>query len=250
MVMRDLLVRGMLAGFLAATLAIGFAYVVGEPQINNAIAFEDRLHADSGTPPEPELVRRNMQSTAGLATGIGVLGVAFGGVFAVAFALGNGRLGTLGARGTALTVALVGFTAFYLVPFLKYPANPPSAGEADTIARRTVLYFGMLLISVVATTGAVILQRRLAAHGSNWNAAIIAGVAFLLIVTAALVLMPGINEVPAEFPAVVLWRFRVASLGMQLVLWVSMGLIFGGLSERAVRSRAHDLARFPRAGAR
>lgn len=250
MVMRDLLVRGMLAGLVAAVLAVGFAYVVGEPQINDAIAFEDRSHEDSGISPEPEVVRRSVQSTAGLAAGLGALGVAFGGIFAVAFALGNGRLGTLGVRGTALVVALASFTAFYLVPFLKYPANPPAASEADTIAHRTLLYFGMLLISAVATTGAVILQRRLAARGSNWDASIIAGVAFLLIVTSALVLMPDIDEVPAEFPAALLWRFRVASLGMQLVLWTSMGLIFGVLTERAARSRTHDLARSPRAGAR
>ena len=46
--------------------------------------------------------------------------------------------------------------------------------------------------------------------------------------------------VPAEFPASVLWRFRLASLGTQLVLWLGMGLIFGALTERALRPHTRE----------
>jgi predicted cobalt transporter CbtA len=251
--MRDLLVRGMFAGILAAALAIGFAYVVGEPEISDAIAFEEQ-HAHAGAAPdaaaEPEVVSRPVQSTIGLATGLGTLGVAFGGLFAVAFAFAQGRLGGLGPRGTTLLLALTGFTAVYVVPFLKYPPNPPATGDPETIASRTVLYFGLLLISVAAAAGAVILQRKLAADGSGWNAAIVAGGAFALVIAAAMLVMPSANEVPLDFPAVLLWRFRLASLGMQLVLWMGIGLIFGALTERATQTHArqalclvHDPAR-------
>ena len=48
----------------------------------------------------------------------------------------------------------------------------------------------------------------------------------------AYVVLPGVNEVPAGFPAAVLWRFRVASLGIQVVLWTTLGLVFGALTER------------------
>jgi predicted cobalt transporter CbtA len=47
--------------------------------------------------------------------------------------------------------------------------------------------------------------------------------------------LPEINEVPEHFSAVVLWRFRVAALGMQLVLWAVIGLLFGVLTERGGR---------------
>jgi len=36
---------------------------------------------------------------------------------------------------------------------------------------------------------------------------------------------------------VVLWRFRVASLGTQLVLWAGIGLLFGALAERSLVGR-------------
>jgi predicted cobalt transporter CbtA len=46
-------------------------------------------------------------------------------------------------------------------------------------------------------------------------------------------LLPAVNEVPDQFPAVVLWQFRIASMGAQLLLWATIGLLFGALTERA-----------------
>jgi predicted cobalt transporter CbtA len=45
--------------------------------------------------------------------------------------------------------------------------------------------------------------------------------------------MPAINEVPAAFPAVLLWKFRVAAIGMQVIMWATIGLLFGALVERS-----------------
>jgi hypothetical protein len=47
-------------------------------------------------------------------------------------------------------------------------------------------------------------------------------------------LAAAVNEVPAEFPVVVLWRFRVASAGSQLIMWTTIGLLIGVLAERVV----------------
>jgi hypothetical protein len=55
---------------------------------------------------------------------------------------------------------------------------------------------------------------------------------------AAQIVLPDINEVPADFPATVLWKFRMASLGMQAMTWSTIGLVFGALAERSLgRSR-------------
>jgi predicted cobalt transporter CbtA len=45
-------------------------------------------------------------------------------------------------------------------------------------------------------------------------------------------ILPRINEVPADFPATVLWNFRVASLATQLVLWTAIGIGFGAMAKR------------------
>ena len=46
-----------------------------------------------------------------------------------------------------------------------------------------------------------------------------------------MVLLPVIAETPADFPATVLYDFRLASFAGQLVLWTALGLIFGALVE-------------------
>ena len=48
----------------------------------------------------------------------------------------------------------------------------------------------------------------------------------------AQLILPDVQEVPDQFPAVVLWRFRIANLGMQATLWAAIGLLFGYLTER------------------
>jgi hypothetical protein len=83
---RALLVRGMLAGILAAMLAVGFAEIFGEPQIEHAIAFEAAMDQAAGITPEPELISRTVQKTAGLLTAGIAYGVALGGLFSLVFA--------------------------------------------------------------------------------------------------------------------------------------------------------------------
>jgi hypothetical protein len=233
MAVRTLLVRGMLVGVVAAALAFLFAKVFGEPQVDHAIAFED-AHTIPGMG-GPELVSRTVQSTLGLGVGVVIYGAALGGIFALAFAFAYGRLGVLAARGTALLVAAIGFLAVFVVPFLKYPANPPSVGEPDTIGRRSALYFTMVGISLAAAIGAIITARSLTPRLGSWNAVLAAAGGYVVVVAVAGWLMPAVNEVPADFPAVVLWRFRLASLGIQAVLWATFGLGFGALTDRALR---------------
>jgi len=234
-----LLVRGMLVGLVAGLLAFGLAKIVGEPQVDKAIAFETQMDKAKGEAPEPELVSRAVQSTIGLLTGVVVYGTAFGGLFALVFAYASGRMGQLGPRELAALLALAGFIAIVVVPQLKYPANPPSVGDPDTIGYRTALFFVMLALSVAAMVVAVNVGRRLLAAHGTWTAALIAAAVFVVIIVAAQYALPDINEVPDEFPAVVLWRFRMAALGMQFVMWTAMGLLFGWLTERSLRSRIH-----------
>ncbi|WP_214412252.1 CbtA family protein [Sphaerisporangium fuscum] len=244
---RNLLVRGMLAGLFAAALALVLAWAYGEPQVATAISLEDHAgHASHaaehlagaaaghGHEHESEPVSRGVQSTLGLATAIGVYGVAIGGVFAIVFAFAYGRLGAFGARATSALLALGAFVTVQLVPFLKYPANPPAVGDPSTIGRRTGLYLAILLISVLLAVVALLLGRRLAPRHGDWNASVLAGAAFLAAVVVVFLLMPSVDEVPPDFPAALLWRFRVASLGTQAVLWGTLGLVFGPLAERAL----------------
>ena len=213
-----ILLRGLLAGLVAGLLAFGFAKVFGEPQVDRAIAFESQMeaahahsHGDADAHGE-ELVSRRVQSTFGLLTGVVVYAAALGGLFSLVFAFCLGRIGRLSPRALGLLLAGLGFVAIVLVPALKYPPNPPAVGDPDTIGVRTALYFLMIVISLGATIAAVLISRHFVPRLGAWNAVLVAGAAFLAVIVVSQFLLPDINEVPANFPAVPLWRFRIASL--------------------------------------
>ncbi|MGK9167285.1 CbtA family protein [Inquilinus limosus] len=251
----SLLLRGMLVGVLAGLLAFGFARIFGEPQVDRAIALEGALghshhpgdagaphdHAASGAE-EPEPVSRETQAGLGLLTGTVVHGAAIGGLFALAFAFVYGRVGRFGPRATAALLALAAFVSLVLVPGLKYPANPPAVGDPETIGQRTALFFVMLAISVAALALAVSLARGLVRRHGSWNAGLIGAAVYVAIVAVAQAALPAVNEVPEHFPADLLWQFRIASLGLHAVLWTTIGLVFGALTERAFAQRGGRLA--------
>ncbi|MEV0777895.1 CbtA family protein [Streptomyces sp. NPDC050428] len=243
---RTLLVRGMLAGVVAGLLAFALAYVVGEPSIDSSIALEESqaasAHEHGQAEEEEELVTRPVQSTFGLATGVLVYGVALGGIASLAFAVCLGRVGRIRPRATAALVAGAAFTTVYLVPFLKYPATPPAVGNPDTIGKRTTLFFLMIVLSVLVAVIAVIAGRRLAPTLGNWNATVAAGGGYVVVMAVACLLLPANTDAVKEtFPAALLWEFRLASLGVQALLWTAFGLIFGAFAERVLRpARAQD----------
>ena len=258
-----LLMRGMLVGLIAGILSFGFLKIVGEPAVDRAITFEtamdeakDKAKADEAMAkgmtmpkedPEPELVSRPVQAGIGLFTGVTVYNTAFGGLFALVFALAYRRMGDYGPRTTAALLALSGIVAVYVIPNLKYPANPPSVGDPETITLRTELYFAMILISLAAMIAAWMLRNRLVAQFGGWNASLIAVAAYVVVAVIVSLALPTVNEVPEGFPAVVLWQFRMASLGAQAIMWATIGLGFGALTERAATTSARGLQLNPRA---
>ncbi|GBD47116.1 CbtA family protein [Methylopila sp. Yamaguchi] len=235
----NLLLRGMMVGVLAGLLAFGFAKVFGEPWVEYAIAFEESAsHASGahGEAEEPEIVSRSTQAGAGLFTGLVVYGAAAGGLFALAFAFANGRLGSMSPRSTAALLAALGFVTVVLIPQLKYPANPPAVGSADTIGARTELFFAMLAFSIALMAASVMAARRLAERFGDWNGATAAGLLYLAVVAVMFAALPNIEEIPASFSPAALWNFRMASIGVQAVLWAAVGLGFGAATEYAARS--------------
>ncbi|GGL85180.1 CbtA family protein [Nakamurella endophytica] len=254
---RTFLVRGLLAGLIAGVLTFGMAYLVGEGPVSAAVTLEGHgadghHHAapaagdGAGAPAggirmstayeaDDELVSRADQSTWGLATGTLVVGLAVGGLVGLATGVAFGRVGTRTAQGTSALCAALGFGAASLVPFLKYPANPPSVGQADTIGARTAAYFGFLGLSVLAVLAAVVAARALSRRWGGWNAALAAGAGYAVVMIVAARLFPVVDEVPDAFPASLLWSFRTASAGVQLCLWGVAGIALGLLLRTPVR---------------
>lgn len=199
---KKLILRGALAGTIAGMLAFVFARIFAEPVINAAISYEsgrdamiaalDKAAGVVPPAPGPDIFSRTIQASVGVGVGMIAFGAAMGALFAVTYALCLGRVGNVRPRTLALLVAAGGFVAIYLVPYIKYPANPPSIGHPETIRQR--------------------------------------GGYYLLMVLASVLLLGKI--VYAGFPADVLFSFRLYSVAAQLLLWSAIGLIFAPLADR------------------
>jgi Probable cobalt transporter subunit (CbtA) len=261
---KKLILRGVLAGAVAGVLAFVFARIFAEPVINYesgrdvVIAALDKAAGLPAPPPGPDIFSRTIQANIGIGTGMIAFGTAMGALFAVAYALCLGRVGNVRPRTLALLLAGAGFLGIYLVPFIKYPANPPSIGHPETIRARGGYYLIMVLASVVLLTAAVWLGQRLKERFGTWNAALLAGAAFVVAAGIVMALLPQLGhlafneqtygdhatETPLPltnakgtlvypgFPADVLFSFRLYSVAAQLLLWSVIGLIFAPLADR------------------
>jgi hypothetical protein len=271
---KKLILRGALAGAVAGLLAFVFARIFAEPQIQAAIDYESGRETAQNLlnkalgfapgPPESEVFGRGLQANLGIGVGLVLFGLAMGALFAVTYAFCLGRVGNLRPRALSLLVAGGGFLGFYLVPFLKYPANPPSIGHGDTIRDRTNLYLLMVLASIVFLGLAVWLGHRLATRFGNWNASLLAGAAFIVAIGIVMALLPAFGHLaynranfgdhPTETPlpltnpqgtivypgfsADLLFNFRLYSVAAQFILWGSLGLLFAPMAERLLTPAA------------
>jgi predicted cobalt transporter CbtA len=232
---RSLLIRGMAVGVLAGLLVFFSAHWLGEPQVDRAIAFEASAEQAKGDAPESELFSRHIQKTAGLFTAAVTYGAALGGIFGLVFAYSYGRIGPHRPRALSVFLACAGFMVISFVPSLKYPANPPAVGNPETIGIRTGAFFLMILISVAAMILSLQVSRHTMRRFGEWNGGLLAISLFIVLVSSCAYALPSINEVPTGFPADVLWHFRLAAWALQVVLWASIGLLFGWFTERDAR---------------
>jgi predicted cobalt transporter CbtA len=222
----------MLVGVVAGLLVFASARWIGEPQVERAIAFETAADQAKGEAPEPEMVSRRVQKSAGLLTGAVVYGAAVGGLFGLVFAFAYGRIGEMGPRALAAMLGVLGYVAVVLVPNLKYPANPPAVGSPETIGARTGAYFLLIAVSIAAMVFSLQMRRGFAKRFGEWNGSLLAAAVFVVIVGVVAHFLPVVDEVPAGFPVTLMWKFRVAALEIQAVLWGTLGLGFGWWIER------------------
>ncbi|MDX6206218.1 MAG: hypothetical protein QOF39_2275 [Frankiales bacterium] len=276
---KKLIGRGIIAGAFAGLLAFVFARVFAEPAINAAIAYgkgrdaaQAALDKAAGLPAsaaDPDIFSRTVQANIGIGVGMILFGAAMGAVFAVVYAVCLGRVGNLRPRVLAMLVAGAGFLGVYLVPFLKYPANPPSIGHSETIGARGALYLVMVLASIVLLVLAVLTGRRLQHPVGSWNASLLAGAGFVVVIGIVMALLPPLGHLASNkaqyglhatetplplrdakgaivfpgFPADTLVTFRLYSVAAQLLLWSVIGLVFGPMAERVLAPAAFAAAR-------
>lgn len=236
--------RGLVVGVFAGLLAGLFAFVFGEPRVRDAIDIEEAASAGASLSfvPGPAHIGdwavSRPEQRGGLFLATALYGIAAGGLFAIAFAALRGR----GAQRDdwQLSTRLAGaiFVAIVLVPFVKYPANPPAVGDPDTIGDRTAYYLILLAGSLLAMLAAARVAWSVRRDAPPWRRPLLGAGTFIAVAGGLALALPGVQEIPADFPAWLIWEFRLSSLGAQAVLWAALGVGFGIASHRAARQRA------------
>jgi phosphate/sulfate permease len=258
---KQIIGRGLLAGALAGVLAFVFARIFVEPVIERAIGYEDGIGAaheamehggeahDHGVEP----FTRGVQANVGMGFGVLAFSIAMAALFAVVFAVTYGRVGNVSARVLSLLVAGGMLLSLYVVPALKYPANPPAVSLDETIRQRTLLYLLMVVLSAALFVGAIYLGRRLVDRLGSWNATLAAAGAYIVAIAVVMLILPTIDETPGPlrddagnivfggFPADDLYEFRLYSLGTQVVMWVTIGLVFAALVSKVLDGKRNNL---------
>src|SRR3984957_785257 len=202
--------RGALAGIIAGVLGFIFARIFAEPVINKAIDYESgrdsilaALNKAAGrvvAPDGPEIFSRTIQSTIGIASGIIAFSAAMGALVAVAYLVLHGRF-IVRPRNLVWMIAGFGFLGVYLLPFVKYPANPPAVGHMSTIGTRSGLYLALVACSLILLGLAVYLARRLAPRFGVLGAVLISAAAFLVAYGILIGFLPSLGNLPANVAA-------------------------------------------------
>jgi hypothetical protein len=265
---KHLVLRGALAGAVGGAISFAFARIFAEPVIQASINYENARDAVQATlnkaaglapaPDGPDLFSRTIQRDVGAGVGLILFGVAMGALFAVAYAISGRRIRGMKPRVLAVVIAACGFVSAYLVPYLKYPANPPSIGHPDTIHARGFLYLGMVGISVAGLMLAIMAATPLRRRFGAWNGNLLAALGYAVVVGVAMAILPPLGHLHSNvvqfgrhltetpqplrsasgqivfpgFPADTLFEFRLYSIISQMLLWGAVAFVFGALAER------------------
>jgi predicted cobalt transporter CbtA len=234
--------RGALAGLLGGALAGAFGYLLAEPVMDRAVALEAARTKAAGEH-VVELYSRHTQHL-GFLVATTVVGVAFGVLFGIVHGALHRTDPDRDPWRRALQLGGCGFFGVYLVPFLRYPANPPGVGDPGTIDARTHAYLSAVVIGLVGAVTIALAARGLAERGWRASHRQLALVGIGVLTLALTFVLPDNTDEIGVGPAL-LWEFRLLALATSALLWGGMAVAFGLLGERAahrVPADARDLA--------
>jgi hypothetical protein len=251
-----LVARGALSGLIAGLLAALYAFFLVEPTLQRAIDREAARAAAAGQT-QSELLTRTAQH-AGLFVGLAVVGLTIGVFYGVALWLIHRSRGPLADWAPSvvwresLRLAAVGYAALHLLAFIRYPANPPGIGGADTINSRTdgwllAIGFGLFAAALSWRLAALLVER---GRPQPWPA--LAVTAILAVALGIMYAVLPARPDPNDYPAGLLWQFRITSYGSYLILWGGLAVVFTLLTARersrrrvAVTASGGELQRLP-----
>src|SRR5919197_5056196 len=227
----------LLAGAIAGTILGAMNQVAVEPLIEHAIELERQNTEQTGQIINPaEVAAYRLWQKGGEIVAGTVLGLSIGSLFGIVFAYARGAVPGANNKKKGLIVAGIMWFALFLMPALKYPANPPAVGDPETIYYRQALYLAFLAISGFSALGLAFLYRKM---GSLRTKNAIIPTAYAAIMAGAYVAMPA-NPDPLNAPMDLVLGFRITSAITISLFWSLLGIIFGAFWDKL---KPHESAR-------
>ena len=205
--------------------------VIVEPYLDEAIGIENQnLFASGEEKDTPEFwveytTYRDWQKGGQVLAGV-ILGTSTGALFGIVYALSRKVLPQGNDMKKAFVLAAVMWFSIYIIPFLKYPANPPTVGDGETVVLRAILYLSFIAISGFGVVGFYQLYKRLA-KGKKFVA--FAGYAVFIVCVFAL-MPPNPDEVTA--PMDLVNGFRAMSVIAVTIFWITLAFVMGALWQK------------------
>jgi len=221
------LVSGFVAGVIHGTVNL----VIVEPYLDEAIEIENQnLFATGLAEDTPQFWAeyssyRDWQKSGQLLAS-GILGMSMGALFGIVFAYSRNSLPKGHTVKKTFVLAAIMWLTIFIIPFLKYPANPPTVGDVDTVVLRSILYLSFIAISGFSAVGFFILYKKL----QNKKKGLVF-VGYAVFITTVFFIMP-VNPDEVKAPMDLVNGFRAMSVIAVTTFWIAEAIIFGMLWQK------------------
>jgi len=227
----------LISGAIAGTILGAVNQIIVEPYVDRAIQLETENSEKSGEMINPlEFAAYRVWQRGGEIAAGTILGLSLGSLFGIVFAYGRGSVPGSNNKKKALIIAGIMWFALFLLPALKYPANPPAVGNPETIYYRQGIYLGFLAISGFSALGLALLYRKIGAmHAKK----LIIPAVYAAIMAGAFLGMPA-NPDKITAPMDLVISFRIVSAFTMSMFWGLLGITLGAFWDKL---KPHETAR-------
>ncbi|TBR08561.1 MAG: hypothetical protein EPO62_06690 [Candidatus Nitrosotenuis sp.] len=221
----------LLSGFSAGVVYGFINFVTTEPFLDSAIELENRADFQSGKEKDTPEFRAEYNAyrywqKGGMVLAGGIFGLATGSLFGIVFAYSRKSLPGKHDVQKALVLAGLMWLAVFMIPFLKYPANPPTVGDPNTVVYRAILYLSFIAISGLGALAFYKLYKKI-----SKNKKVLAFVGYAIFIGIAFVMMPQ-NPDKVLAPMDLVSGFRTMSATSVTIYWIINAVILGALWHR------------------
>ncbi|MFB5612776.1 MAG: CbtA family protein [Nitrosarchaeum sp.] len=214
------------SGVLAGTIHGIANLVLVEPYLDQAIGIENQHLFASGEEKDTPEFRAEFDSyrywqKGGQVLAGAILGTSIGALFGIVYAYSRNSLPGKHDLKKTFTLAAIMWLTIFFIPFLKYPANPPTVGDPETVVLRSILYLSFIAISGFGAVGFYQIYKKLESRKK-----IIAFVGYAIFIGMIFAVMPA-NPDEISAPMELVNGFRIMSVIAVSVFWVSVAVILG-----------------------